>query len=658
MRADLRSLRFLWVNLQLENLCKVSKAKKDRLVQAELAKLPRDIEDTYERILQTIEAQEEYMRDLAHKCLMWVTNSKRPLQTIELQYALAFTFARDEDRTWTDIEEDLDDVGVMLEACGNLIHEENGMIRFIHQSVQEFLGSSAKLIEYTQPEFLRQPSLAHAEMSKCCLGYLTTTLFSRSPCSDLQSLAQRIQGLPFCQYASQCFDHHIKKSDGHLIRNSEMIETFLQNGGSFLGAVMQVRNEELTSLRTPSDSMGLGYEVNRDLMVLTTDLYDVAQINNGLSMDKISRTAIGDAVRQAIVSAQQPLFERLVNEAQDFDLTDSYHATPLYHASVYGRTEIVKLLLAKNVNVNAQGGHFGYPLQAAIYGSHEEVVRSLLEHGADADRQGGHLGNALQCATSRSDINTVRMLLDLGVNVNAQNGYFGSAVQAAAFHGANEIIRLLLDHSADCNAQSGYFGSPLQAASYLGRTDTVRLLLDHGADVNARGGYYGNALNAACLAFHHSRFAIIEMLVQKGADGNAQGGQYATALQAAALRGNVRAIQLLLDNGADVNAQGGMYGSALQAAAVAPKGHDKAVKMLLDGGAHVNARGGKFGTALAAATSRRYTSRVRMLLDAGAETTESLNQQVDDEDKQSKAVQKLQTLLQHGVDDAVTGASK
>ncbi|KAF8239490.1 hypothetical protein L208DRAFT_1237287, partial [Tricholoma matsutake] len=60
--------------------------------------------------------------------------------------------------------------------------------------------------------------------------------------------------------------------------------------------------------------------------------------------------------------------------------------------------EIVKLLIEKGANVNAQGGFFGNALQAAAYNGNQEIVKLLIEEGANVNAQGGEYGNALQAA--------------------------------------------------------------------------------------------------------------------------------------------------------------------------------------------------------------------------------------------------------------------
>lgn len=54
-------------------------------------------------------------------------------------------------------------------------------------------------------------------------------------------------------------------------------------------------------------------------------------------------------------------------------------------AASYGnRDELVRILLDEGADVNAQGGHFGTALLAAIHYQHHHVIQRLLLYGADA----------------------------------------------------------------------------------------------------------------------------------------------------------------------------------------------------------------------------------------------------------------------------------
>jgi ankyrin repeat protein len=63
----------------------------------------------------------------------------------------------------------------------------------------------------------------------------------------------------------------------------------------------------------------------------------------------------------------------------------------------------------------------------AAKNGHRQVVKLLVNKGADVNAQGGNLGNALQAASYRGDEAVVKMLLNKGANVNAESGEYGNA---------------------------------------------------------------------------------------------------------------------------------------------------------------------------------------------------------------------------------------
>jgi ankyrin repeat protein len=220
---------------------------------------------------------------------------------------------------------------------------------------------------------------------------------------------------------------------------------------------------------------------------------------------------------------------------------------PLYYAALLGFSTIIRLLLDKSADVNAQGGFFGNALQAASERGHEQVVKMLLNKGAEVNAQGGFFGNALQAASGRGHEQVVKMLLNKGAEVNAQGGLFVNALLVASERGHEQVVKMLLDKGAKINAQGGEYGNALQAASYRGHEQIVKALLDKGAEVNAQGGFFGNALQAASERGHEQ---VVKMLLDKGAKVNAQGGLFVNALQAASYRGHEQIMKLLLKKGA------------------------------------------------------------------------------------------------------------
>ncbi|CUS15230.1 unnamed protein product, partial [Tuber aestivum] len=83
----------------------------------------------------------------------------------------------------------------------------------------------------------------------------------------------------------------------------------------------------------------------------------------------------------------------------------------------------------------------------------ESVVRLLLRRGADVNAQGGVCGNALQAAAYRGHESVVQLLLERGAEANAKGGHYGNALQAAKAFGHQTIVQLLITHGADPDAE-------------------------------------------------------------------------------------------------------------------------------------------------------------------------------------------------------------
>ncbi|KAH0490059.1 hypothetical protein TgHK011_001544 [Trichoderma gracile] len=343
------------------------------------------------------------------------------------------------------------------------------------------------------------------------------------------------------------------------------------------------------------------------------------------------------------------------------------HGTALHEAAMgLPRTGTAfEVLLERGADVNAPGGKYGFPLQAACAKSdREEYVESLLDKGADVNAQGGEYGNALQAACHHNpfrysqpkpkNTRVVEQLIDRGAKVNAEGGRFGTALQAACESGCDKgIVNLLLAKGADVNIHGGEHGTALNAACFTHPRDNARhhglgqkasysrvtdlreaiveRLLDRGAEVDASPcSCCATALQAACRG---GMMEVVRMLLARGADVTVQGGKYGTALQAACVGEHGHPVgwifDLLLERGDDVHAQGGLYGNAWHAAAayMTHRIRSYVLQRLLDLGVDINDAGGKqHPTALHATLvgnlsveGQAWYARIRFLLDRGAD---------------------------------------
>jgi ankyrin repeat protein len=339
--------------------------------------------------------------------------------------------------------------------------------------------------------------------------------------------------------------------------------------------------------------------------------------------------------------------------------------------------DMVRMVLDAGADVNAEGGQYGYPLQAAAaacwglnrhHWHGREVVESLLNSGAHVNAQGGKYGSALQAACWVSDPHLVRLLLGRDADPNAAGGEFGNPLTAAvgestdsyggilsdkrSFTRVLDIVEMLLGAGAHVNARGNRrHGTALHAAAANASVDVVRLLLKRGANINGpKGGLYGSALQAAC-AKRRGDSSVPRLLLEHGADVLARGGQYGSAFHAAVVTRNVgmyhenRPPRPLLDTldlllasepPLDVNDTGGTGGSTAiqglmgtqwsqrrfggkgQELEIIMLGIRQKLQLLVEHGVDVNLGGGKYGSPLQAACalhSKLSFGRAELLLE-------------------------------------------
>ncbi|KAF5707794.1 hypothetical protein FMUND_10944 [Fusarium mundagurra] len=584
VNADIRS----YVNVTLEQKPDFV----DKNLSQALGSLPRDLNETYYRMLHNIPS--EY-KSGAIRLLQFLVHAKRPLTLSEAIEVLATQI--DQEPRGFDVDGRLCQKADVLRYCPSLViiaevtndAETVDELHLAHFSVKEYLLEQAQF----------DLESASVVITRTCLTYLGDI---KDNCSTIRS------DFPMARYAAEYWTEYAVSAE----TSKEIVRitvNFLKGETTFqLWCHIYQADHRWENEPGPPRASRLYYACLSGLSWAARDLTtEGADINaqGGL---------YGNALQAASLQGNLEVVQLLLDKGADIDAQGGWLGNALQAASFEGNPEIVQLLLDKGADVNAQGGYYGSALQAASYEGNMEAMQLLQDNGADVNAQGGEYGNALYAASSKGNLEVMQLLLDNGADVNAQGGYYGSALYAASSKGNLEVMQLLLDNGADVNAQGGYYGSALQAALYEGNMEAMQLLQDNGADVNAQGGEYGNALYAAS---YEGNLEVMQLLLDNGADVNAQGGYYGNALYAASSKGNLEVMQLLLDNGADVNAQGGYYGNALYVASY--EGNMEAMQLLLDRGADVNAQGGWFGNALHAAIIHDHQEVVQLLLDKGAD---------------------------------------
>ncbi len=117
------------------------------------------------------------------------------------------------------------------------------------------------------------------------------------------------------------------------------------------------------------------------------------------------------------------------------------------HTSSNG-VEILKLLLASKVDVNARAEYRRTPLRFAAQSGNTVAVKLLVEHKADVDAQQRDRKTPLHLAASNGSVEIAKMLIESKADVNARDLYKNTPLMCAVVAKHKEVETLLRQHGA------------------------------------------------------------------------------------------------------------------------------------------------------------------------------------------------------------------
>lgn len=458
--------RFRWVFCQLKTLKKCLRAKD---VRQSLKSLPKDLDETYARILLSID---DSYRQVAFTALQWLAFSARSLRIEELAEAVIIN---PQAEVPLDLEDRFHDPHAILVILSSLVtasseenryNENEVIVKLAHFSVKEYLVSE-RIQVGPASEYSIQEIQTHTTIAEVCLVYLL-----QFDTIDLLASLQSLDGFPLLKYAAT-----------HWFKHARIIE---ENCGKSLPLCDKL------------------FGSPKETFLIWVVLWDlVGALQGFFQVDWNEKPKWQDFVNRGFIES-------------DLD----YHA--LNYASAAGLAVSVKSLLDKGANINVRDDFHGASLPIAIDHSHETVVRVLLNNGADVNDRCGNHGTALQRAAYKGNETMVRLLLDHCADVNVRGGCIGPALNEAVVYGSETMVQMLLEKGANVKALGRGPVSALYAAAEQDREEILRLLLKYGANVNDHeGGASSDALQVAFLRDHE---AIEQILLDHGAvypDGNA-----------------------------------------------------------------------------------------------------------------------------------------
>lgn len=219
-------------------------------------------------------------------------------------------------------------------------------------------------------------------------------------------------------------------------------------------------------------------------------------------------------------------------------------ATPLMLATVAGRTDVMKSLLAVGADINAKEDGRGYTaIHLAVREGNLAAVEILLANEVHVSTASKYGDSSLHLAAIYGEVAVIRMLLakDADVETVAERGE--TPLHKAALHGKVAAVDALISYGANVNGVNTIGSTPLHQAAFSCYVSAIDKLITFGGDVCSVDKYNRTPLHNAASS---APADAIEALIAEGADVNAVDMEGITPLHVAALRGNVAAIEVLV----------------------------------------------------------------------------------------------------------------
>jgi hypothetical protein len=374
--------------------------KRTKAIKEALGKLPKTLDETYERILLQLSGTDsEDNTDLLRKMFIFLAFGKRPMTLPELAQAVTIDVDGhefDEDTAFHNPED-------LVTLCQPLValSPTTGHLGFVHYSVQEFLLSDRLAKAGSEISvYALDPKTAHTEIARICLSFLDYDDFAAGPCTSYEDFNNRTAKFPFLKYAASQWRFHATE---------QCVETELT--GPILKLLIPQKNPKLASMiQNSTADAGWGNDVICFVTYLAKDgterMYTMNKAVNSLAL--------------AAVWGLDSVLSRIVESGADINLPGGFFGNALQCAAYGGHITTAKILLDLGAEANYVqiDWTYGTPLMTAILVGRQQMIDLLLERGVDVNVGSGSFYRPLSSAAFMNDIPTMKRLIEVGADID------------------------------------------------------------------------------------------------------------------------------------------------------------------------------------------------------------------------------------------------
>jgi ankyrin repeat protein len=238
----------------------------------------------------------------------------------------------------------------------------------------------------------------------------------------------------------------------------------------------------------------------------------------------------------AVVTSDARMLKLLLERGADVNAQTPFGITAL-HAAVYD-LEKTKLLLSAKANPNAATVNGITPLMGAVSrGGALAITQALVQAGAEAKAApaaNNSIAGTLRFVLPIADLDTLKYLMERGADPKTERPLTRFSSQRTS----PDCLRLVLERGAPADTAA------LANAAGTASLEKVKLLVEHGVSVNGQDDRGYTPLMRAAMAYSRNK-DVVEYLLSKGADTTPTNETGATALSIAERYGDTAVVASL-----------------------------------------------------------------------------------------------------------------
>ncbi|XP_031619747.1 serine/threonine-protein phosphatase 6 regulatory ankyrin repeat subunit B-like isoform X2 [Contarinia nasturtii] len=253
----------------------------------------------------------------------------------------------------------------------------------------------------------------------------------------------------------------------------DLVKLFINHGANI--------NAEDNDKRTPLHEAAQNYGIK-----MTTFL--ISHGANISAEDKDKKTPLHECA--ASIFGRKNSTELLINRGANMNAEDKDKQTPLHVAAKWDRKKMAELLinwtenedkLNNETNINAEQ----LALFVAVENAHKEMVKLLISRGANINAEDKDKQTPLHVAARMGNKKVAELLISHGANINAEDKDKETPISKATKNGQKEMAELLINHGANIiNAIDKDEQTPLHVDAQSGWKSVVEFLINLVVNIN------------------------------------------------------------------------------------------------------------------------------------------------------------------------------